>query len=51
MDIEVATTGGIDQLVFIPGMERTGARTVRYVAPDVPTAYRVSRLVRLLAAG
>lgn len=51
IDIEVGTSGGADQLVFIPGMERTGARTVRYVAPDVPTAYRLSRLVRLLAAG
>lgn len=51
VDIEVASTAGVDQLLFVPGMERTGARTVRYVAPDVPSAYRLTRLVRLLAAG
>lgn len=51
IELEVEGTAGVDQLLFIPGMERTGARTVRYVAPDVPTAYRVTRLMRLLAAG
>lgn len=49
VDIEVGSTGGVDRLLFVPGMERTGARTVRYVAPDVPAAYRLTRLARLLA--
>lgn len=51
IEIEVQSTAGVDQLLFIPAMERTGPRTVRYVAPDVPAAYRVTRLARLLAAG
>lgn len=49
VDIEVASTSGVDQLLFVPGVERTGARTVRYEAPDVPSAYRLTRLSRLLA--
>lgn len=51
VDVEVASTGGVDQLLFVPGTERTGARTIRYVAPDAPSAYRFTRLVRLLASG
>jgi len=49
VDVEVASTSGVDQLLFVPGMERTGARTVRARSPDVPSAYRLTRLVRLLA--
>lgn len=49
VEIEVESTAGVDRLLFVPGMERTGARTVRYVAPDVPSAYRLTRLARLLA--
>ena len=49
IEIEVASTAGVDRLLFVPGMERTGARTVRYGAPDVPSAYRLTRLARLLA--
>lgn len=51
VDVEVSSTGGVDQLLFIPGTERTGARTIRYTAPDAPSAYRFTRLVRLLASG
>jgi D-amino peptidase len=47
--IEVADAGQADQVMFVPGMERVDARRVEYVAPDVVAAYRVSRLVRLLA--
>lgn len=49
VEIEVASTEGVDQLLFVPGMERMGPRTVRYEAPDVPSAYRLTRLARLLA--
>lgn len=49
VEIEVGSTEGVDRLLFVPGMERTSARTVRYVAPDVPSAYRLTRLARLLA--
>ncbi len=34
---------------MIPGVRRTGARTVTYVAKDMPEAYRVSRLMMMLA--
>jgi len=47
--IEVSDAGQADQVMFVPGMQRVGARTVEYVAPDAVAAYRVSRLVRLLA--
>ncbi|MGD8817974.1 MAG: M55 family metallopeptidase [Acidobacteriota bacterium] len=47
--IEVADSGQADQLMFVPGMQRAGARIVEYVAPDAVSAYRVSRLARLLA--
>jgi len=49
VDVEVASTEGVDRLLFVPGMERTGARTVGAQSPDVPSAYRLTRLVRLLA--
>ena len=47
--IEVADSGQADQVMFVPGMERVGARLVEYVTPDAVAAYRMSRLVRLLA--
>jgi len=47
--IEVADAGQADQLMFVPGMQRASARVVEYVAPDAVSAYRVSRLARLLA--
>lgn len=49
VDIEVASTAGVDRLLFVPGVERTGPRTVRYEAPDPVAAYRLTRLSRLLA--
>ena len=47
--IEVADAGQADQVMFVPEMVRVGARIVEYVAPDFVSAYRMSRLVRLLA--
>lgn len=49
VEVEVNSTAGADQLVFVPGVERVGDTRVRYVAPDVPAAYRFTRLARLLA--
>lgn len=49
IEIEVESTAGVDRLLFVPGIERAGARTVRYEAPDAPSAYRLTRLSRLLA--
>ena len=47
--IEVADSGQADQVMLVPGMKRVGPRLVEYVAIDAVAAYRVSRLVRLLA--
>lgn len=47
--IEVADSGQADEVMFVPGMERLDARRLEYTAPDAIAAYRVSRLVRLLA--
>ena len=47
--IEVADSGQADLVMFVPGMERVVAWLVEYVAPDAVAAYRMSRLVRLLA--
>ncbi len=47
--VEVADSGQADQVMFVPAMQRVGPRRVEYVAVDAVAAYRVSRLVRLLA--
>ncbi len=47
--VEVSDAGQVDQVMFVPGIERVGARVFEYVAPDAVAAYRVSRLIRLLA--
>ena len=49
VEIEVATSGQADKVMMVPHMERVSARVVLYVAPDAPAAYRLTRLVRLLA--
>jgi D-amino peptidase len=35
---------------LVPGMELADGRTLRYAAPDVRTACRVSELIALLGA-
>jgi len=49
LSVEFTDTGITDNVAMIPGSRRTGARTVAYVARDVPEAYRVSRLMMMLA--
>lgn len=49
LGIELTNTGYADNVAMIPGSRRTGARTVTYVAPDMVQAYRVSRLMMMLA--
>ncbi len=46
---EFTNTGFADNVAMIPGSHRTGPRTVTYVARDMLEAYRVSRLMMLLA--
>jgi D-amino peptidase len=49
MEVELSNSGYADNLAMVPGTRRSGPRSVTYVAPDMVTAYRVSRLVPLLA--
>lgn len=46
---EFTNTGYADNVAMIPGAHRTGPRTVTYVAHDMLEAYRVSRLMMMLA--
>jgi D-amino peptidase len=36
--------------LLLPGSRRVAARTVGYGAPDFPTAYRVIRLITVMAS-
>jgi D-amino peptidase len=49
LEIELSEVRYADAVMFVPGMERVDARTIRYRAPDALVAYRVSRLVSMLA--
>ena len=49
LEIELATMGYADAAANVPGMVRVNGLTVRYVAPDALTAYRVSRVIMALA--
>jgi D-amino peptidase len=49
LEVELSLASYADVVMFVPGMERVDGVTVRYRAPDALAAYRVSRLMRLLA--
>lgn len=49
LEIELATMAYADAAANVPGMVRVNGLTVRYVAPDALTAYRVSRVIMALA--
>ncbi len=49
LEIELASAAFADKAMFIPGMERLDGTTVRYVASDGAAAYRMSRLIMMLA--
>ncbi len=49
LEIELADTTQADVTMLIPGMQRVSDRVIRYVAPDMSVAYRVSVLVERLA--
>lgn len=48
IEFEVSHTGQSEVALLIPGMVRVAPRVVRYVAADMPTAYRVAALVSML---
>ena len=48
-EVELAEIAQADAVALLPGMTRTGGRLLRYVAPDMSAAYRISILVEKLA--
>ncbi|MBA1337061.1 MAG: D-aminopeptidase dipeptide-binding protein DppA [Firmicutes bacterium] len=49
MEVTLMNSGMADEAEIMPGIERTGANTVAYTAPDVITAYRAFRTITALA--
>jgi D-amino peptidase len=49
LEIELSSMAYADAAAIVPGMQRVNGLTVRYVAPDAITAYRVSRVIMALA--
>jgi D-amino peptidase len=49
LEVELAEIGQADNVALLPGMSRVGGRVVRYEAPDMGAAYRISILVEKLA--
>jgi D-aminopeptidase len=50
LEVQVLRTAMTEHALLIPGMELIDGCTLRYRAPDFPTAYRVADLVALLGA-
>lgn len=48
LEVEVLRTRMAEHALLVPGMELADGRTLRYAAPDFPTAYQVSELIALL---
>lgn len=49
IEVTLMNSGMADEAELMPGIERTGATTVAYTAPDVITAYRAFRTITALA--
>jgi D-amino peptidase len=49
LEIEVAELNWADKIALVPGIERVDGRVVRYSAPDMPTIYKVARVIMMLA--
>ncbi|MEO8453040.1 MAG: M55 family metallopeptidase [Gemmatimonadota bacterium] len=49
LEIELSNASYADNAMFVPGMERVDGVTVRYRAPDAVAAYKMSRLISMLA--
>lgn len=45
LEVDLVRPGMVEPLLLVPGIERTGDRTVRYRAEDYPAAYRILELV------
>ncbi len=49
LEVELSIASDADAVMFVPGMERVDGTTVRYRAADALAAYKMSRLIRMLA--
>jgi D-amino peptidase len=49
MDTQWATSLHADMVAMLPTVERTGDRSIRWVSPDVPSAYRTCIAAYLIA--
>ena len=49
LEVELKETSQADNMMLVPGMQRMSGRVVRYVAPDMAIAYRVSILMDRLS--
>lgn len=50
LEVQVHRPHMTEHALLVPGMERTDGCTLRYAAPDFPTAYRVIELIATLGA-
>jgi D-amino peptidase len=50
LEVDVVFPHMTERALLVPGMELAGGRTLRYQAPDFPTAYRVTQLITMLAS-
>jgi D-amino peptidase len=48
LEVDVLRPEQTERAQLIPGIELAGGRTLRYAAPDYPTAYQVTQLVAML---
>ena len=47
-EVQVLRPSMTERALLIPGIERVDGCTLRYAAPDYPTAYRVIQLIVML---
>jgi D-amino peptidase len=50
LEVQVLRPQMTEQAPLVPGMEREDGCTLRYAAPDFPTAYQVTELIATLGA-
>jgi D-amino peptidase len=48
LEVDVLTPAMTELAMLVPGMERLGGTTLRYCAPDFPTAHRLVSLIAVL---
>ncbi len=48
LEVDVLMPHQTERALLVPGAELAGERTVRYLAPDFPTAYQVTQLITML---